>query len=88
MALDLVDLRDVLVGELLKLLLGSLQLIFRDRALALKLLQLVLRVAADVPDGNASLLGAMVDLLDELLAALLGERREGEADHAAVVATA
>jgi hypothetical protein len=42
-------------------------------------------VAADVADGDPSLLGDAVDHLDELLAALLGELGDLQADHVAVV---
>ena len=58
---DLVDVRDVLVRELLELTLGAYQVIFRDAALALKFLELFLRMTADVPNGNPSLLTAVMD---------------------------
>ena len=64
---DLVDLRDVLVGQLLELLLRAHEVIFRDAALALKLLELFLRVPADVPNGNPALLGPVVDQLHSSL---------------------
>src|SRR5439155_21341227 len=73
---DLLHLGDELVGELLQFLLGTAQVIFGDGVVMLKSLQLLLRVAADVPHGDAALLRTLPDDLDEVPAALLGERRE------------
>ncbi len=63
----------------------ALQVIFRDLVLVLKPLERLLRVPPDVADGDPGLLGPLVHDLDQLLATLLGERREREADHVAVV---
>ena len=70
---DVVDVRDVLVRELLELLLGAHEVIFRDAALSLKFLELFLRVPPDVPNGNPALLATVMDQLDQLLAPLLGQ---------------
>src|SRR4029453_6100853 len=80
---DLVDVRDVLVGELLELLLRADEVIFRDATVSLKFLELLLRVPPDVPNGNPALLTAVMDQLDQLLPALLGQWRAGPPDHAA-----
>ena len=49
-------------------------------------LEVLARVAAEVAHGDAAVLGHVLDDLDVLLAALLGERREVEPDDRAVVA--
>ncbi len=72
----LVDLGDVRVGRLLDLALGAPDLVLRGLAFLAEPLELVVRVAADVADRDAGLLGVVLAQLDELLAALLGERRE------------
>ena len=53
--------------------------------LPLKLLHIILRVPPNVPNGDAPLLGPVMHLLHQLLAPLLGERRERQADHLSVV---
>ena len=50
-----------------------------------ELLEVLDRVAADVPDRDAALLGHVPHELDELLAPLLGELRDRQADELAVV---
>src|SRR5579883_1416778 len=77
---ELLDLGDRTVGQLLELFLGSPLLVRRDFFVPLHPLELVRSVAADVPHGDAAL-----HHLDELIAALLGERRDRQADEAAVV---
>ncbi len=52
----------------------------RDAAVLLRLANVVDGVAAAVADGDARLLGALVDLLDEAFASLLGELRKRESD--------
>mgnify|MGYP003295068779 CR=1 FL=1 len=74
-----------IVGELLEVFLGDLIVILGDLGVLLHLLELLDRVAADVADGDLAALGILVDLLDELLAALLGELREVQADRLTVV---
>ena len=54
-------------------------------ALLLGLLDVVDCVAADVADGDLGVLAVFVDLLRQILAALLGQLREDQADDAAVV---
>ena len=76
---------DVLVGELLDALLGAALLVVADVAVVDELLQVVHHVAADVAHGDAALLGQVADDLDELLAPLLGQLRDRQADDLAVV---
>ena len=73
-----VNFLDVLVGQLLQLVFALVQLILGDLALLLRGLELVHRVAADVAQGNLRFLAGLGRALDELLAALLGQRREGQ----------
>ena len=81
----LVDLLDVLVGEVLDILFGLLLVVLGQFPLLLGLFDVVNRVAADVADGDLGVLGIFADLLREILAALLGQLREDEADDAAVI---
>ena len=81
----LVDLFDVLVGEVLNVLFGLLLVVLGQLTLLLGLLNVVDCVAADVADGDLGILGVFADLLREILAALLGQLREDEADNAAVI---
>ena len=76
----LVDLLHVLVGDLLELLLGPLELVGGDLAGLLERLEVLAGVAADVAHGDPAVLGHVLDDLHVLLAALLGERGEVEAD--------
>ena len=80
-----VDLFAHVVGQLLQVLFGDLQVILGDLAGLLLLLEGLHRIAADVADGDLAGLGILVDLLDELLTALLRELREVQADGLAVV---
>ena len=73
------------VGELLEILLGDLEIVLGDLGLFLLGLELLHGVAADVAHGDLGFLGVLLDLLGELLAALLGQLREDQADGAAVV---
>jgi hypothetical protein len=75
----------VLVGELLRPLLGPPLLVVAHVAVADEILQMVHDVAADVPHRDAALLGQVAHDLDELLAPLLGELRDRQADDLAVV---
>ena len=74
------------VGELLDLGLGATQIVLGDLAVLLGALELGVGVAADVAHGDPRVLGVVLALLDEVLAALLGQRRERQADDRAVVA--
>ena len=79
-----VDPLDVLVGGLLDLVAVLLVLVLADAVLLLELLQMLHRVAADVADGDALLLGVLAGELGEFLAALLGQRRDRDAQGLAV----
>src|SRR5688500_14583728 len=57
---ELIDLRDVLIRLLLEILLRATQIVLRDLAVLLHLLELVLRVTTNVPDGDTAFFGAMV----------------------------
>ena len=80
----LVDLLDRVVGQLLHLMLEPLALVLADLVLLLVLLEMIHPVAADVADRDARLLGILADELGELLAALLGQLGDRQADHLAV----
>src|ERR1041385_6964682 len=82
---QLVDLLRVLVRQLLDALLGPVLLVLADLALVDELLQVVDDVAPHVADGNAPVLGHPADDLHELLAPLLRELRDRQADQLAVV---
>src|SRR6266699_6707083 len=69
-----VDELQVVVVQLLHVLLGVLLLVLGD---VLGLLDAADRLGARVADRDAYLLGELVDHLDQLLAALLGERGDG-----------
>src|SRR5262245_46086178 len=81
----LVDLLHVAVGQLLDLVVGSLVFVFRDLLVLQKLLHGFVAVAADVSDRDAMVLSRGVQALDHLLAALLRERGNGQADDFAIV---
>src|SRR6266853_5618940 len=84
---DLLDALDELIGQLLQSLLGALFVLHRDAAavLFLRPAKMVERIATAVADGDPRLLCALVDLLDELFAAVLGQLRQHEPDDLAVV---
>src|SRR5918911_2844364 len=69
----LVHAMDELVGQLLEPVLGAALVLGRDPAVLLGLAQAVERIAAAVAHGDARLLGPLMDLLDQFLAALLGQ---------------
>src|SRR5258708_23568430 len=79
------DFVDVLVGELLDLIESALLVVLGDLVPFEHLLELLVTVAPDLPNGGARLLGYVVGPLDELLAPLLGELRDGDAHHLPVV---
>ena len=62
-----------------------MQLVLGDLALLLRGLELVERIAADIAESDLGLLAGLGNALDELLAALLGQRREVQTDLLAVV---
>jgi hypothetical protein len=80
-----IDLADRRVGVLLQLGLAVVLLVGTRLALLLQLAEVVHDVATDVPDRDAPLLGDPVDDLYQLLATLLGELRNLQANHVAVV---
>src|SRR3954471_2930290 len=82
---QLVDVAHVLLGDLLELLLGTVRVVLADLPVLGQPVQLVLRVPAHVADRDPRVLCLLVRHLDELLAALLGELREDDADDDAVV---
>src|SRR5689334_25440742 len=72
---QVVDLRDVLVRELLHAPLGRALLVVADVAAARELFEVLDRVAPDVAHCDAALLRHLPDDLHEVLAPLLGELR-------------
>src|SRR5439155_20514919 len=81
-----VNLADELIGDLLDLADGGLDLVLADVAVFFYLAQVVDLVATDVANRDTCLLCALVHQLHQLLAPLLGELRDGHADDIAVVA--
>ena len=77
--------RDVLVGDLLHFVEAAPLVVFGDLVVLEQLLQPVVGVAADLADAVAAFFGVLVHELRELLAALLGQRRDRDADDLAVV---
>ena len=63
-------------------LLGTLFVFHRNAAVVFLfcLAKVVERVAAAIAHGDASLFGALMDLFDELLAAVLGQLRQGQSN--------
>src|SRR5512133_520803 len=82
---EVVDLVGVVVRQLLDALFGPVFLVAADLALVHELLQVVHDVSADVPDSDTSVLRHLPRDLDELLAALLGQLWDRQADDLAVV---
>src|SRR5215813_8269866 len=82
---DLVDLRDSGVGLLLDPVAGALVLVLGDLLVLEQGLELLVRVATLVANGDLVLLALGLHLLGDLLAPLLGERRDGQADYLAIV---
>src|SRR5690606_13361588 len=76
----LVDLVRELVGELLHLGLAASQLVLAQLAFLLHELELIVGVAADVPDRDLGLLGHLVDGLHQVAAPLVGEGRHADED--------
>src|SRR3712207_5953910 len=81
----LVHVRDVLVGQLLELVRGPPHLVFGHLMALLQLAQLIMAVAADVPNGDAPFLHTLVHELGQLLAPLLVDLRQRQPDHVTVV---
>src|SRR5262245_18693236 len=81
----LVQLPHVPVGHLLDLVMRATVLVFRDDLVLEELFDRLVPIAPDVADGHAMILGYGVELLDQILAALFGQRRNRNADELAVV---
>src|SRR5262245_58303616 len=82
---NLVDLGDVVIGELLGTLFSPTLLVVPHVAVADELLEMVDAVAPDVPHGDPPFLGQVADHLDQLLAPLLRQRRDRQPDDLAVI---
>ena len=80
-----VDQFDMIVGDLVHLLFGSLEFIGGNDARLLRRLEVLAGIATQVARHNASVLRQTLDDLDVLLASLLGERGDVEPDDHAVV---
>src|ERR1700694_5319526 len=85
---DLLDTLDELIRQFLQALLGALFVFHRDAAvvLFLRFAEMLEGVAAAVADGDPRLFRTLMDLLDELLAAVLGQLWQHESDDLPVVA--
>src|SRR5579864_5238131 len=79
-----VDALDLGFGDLLQARVGSLGIILGNLAILLQLVDAVQLVAPDVPDRDPRLFRLLPDELHVLAAALLGQGRDGHADHLAV----
>src|SRR5690606_442595 len=76
----LVDVLDRLVGDLLDLVLGAAHVVLADLLFLQQVLDLLVGVAADVADGDLGVLALAGHDLGQLTAALLGQRRQVQAD--------
>ena len=76
--LQVVDLLDVLIGDLLDFVEALLLVVFRDLVVLEQLLQPLVGVAPHLAHAVAAFLGQLVDVARQLLAAFLGERRHAE----------
>src|ERR1035437_6767800 len=83
---EIVNLADEAVGDVLHLGDVALDLVLGDVPLLLQPAQVVDLVAANVAHRDARLLRLLLDELGELAAAILGQGRDGDADHLPVVA--
>src|SRR5262249_52093284 len=82
---DVVDSLDEPVGQLLQPLLRPPLVLLRDTTVLFGLAQVLERVAAAVADGDARLLGALVYLFDQLLAPILRQLGQHQANHLTIV---
>src|ERR1700687_3494367 len=82
---DLLDAFDEAVGKLLEALLGAFFVLLRYAAVLLCLAQMIERISAAIAHGHARLLGALVDLLDELFAPILGQLRQNQSNDLAII---
>src|SRR5580700_3114611 len=81
-----VDSRDELIGDLLHVDQLGGHLVLADVAILLHTTEMVDLVATDIAHGHARFLGLAMDHFHEILAPLLGELRDRDPDHLAVVA--
>src|SRR3954447_157714 len=77
---QVVDLVDALVGQLLERFLGAVLVVAADIALLLELAQVVHDVAPYVADRDAAVLGDAAHDADQVLAPLLGQLGDRQAD--------
>ena len=84
-AASIIDLLDILVGNILKILFSLLLIVFGDLGILLQLLDIVHSITADVADGNLAVFAVLLDLLDQFLTTFLGQHGEHKANDSAVV---
>ena len=63
------DLFDEAIGQLLKFFFTTFQIILRDQFFLFKIAHVVVRIAADIANGNPRLLQTMMHMLDQVTAA-------------------
>ena len=73
------------VGQFLKLIFAALAVIFRNHLLGLKVLDVLHHIAADVAHGNPRFFETVMDFLDQVPTAILGERRQVQANDQPVI---
>src|SRR5204863_830269 len=73
----LVQALGVVLGELLDLLLPAVQVVLRDVAILLQLLEQIIGIAAMVAQRDAVFLGDLADVLDQIAAPLFGQLGDG-----------
>src|SRR5262249_41518389 len=83
--LQLVNLLDVPVGDLLNLVETLALVVFRDLVVLEELLQPFVGVAPDLAHAVPALLAQLVDMSGQLLPALVGQSRDGNAHELPVV---
>ena len=76
---------DEALGEAVELMLGSLDVVLAGLAVLLDGLELLLGLGADTSHLDAGVLSPGAGELDVVLAALLGQCRQGDADDGAVI---
>src|SRR6266853_4737481 len=82
---EIFDLLGLRLGELFKFFHRPLALVLADFLFLLKLLDCFLDIAADAAHGGAVIFEDFVEMFDDVLAALFGERRNRHADDFAVI---
>src|SRR5450631_571314 len=81
----LVDLCDIAMRQVVEFLLRTMDVVLTRLAALLKLVERFLRMAPDVADRDSGVLGLAAGKFDVLATTLLGELRDADADHVAVV---